>query len=111
MKKVTVQVEDYLYDFYRKVGQQAGGIAVEKVMADALFKLAGELSLHALGKQKRCDKKREPPSGGSPAILRYYLLTGVTLPSSPSCAGTMVLRVLRAMLSRRRRLGKSLSSV
>ena len=25
MKKVTVQVEDYLYDFYRKVGQQAGG--------------------------------------------------------------------------------------
>lgn len=106
MKKVTVQVEDYLYDFYRKVGQKAGGIAVEKVMADALFKLAGELSLHALGKQKR-----EPPSGGSPAIVRYYLLTGVTLPSSPSCAGTMVLRVLRAMLSRRRRLGKSLSSV
>lgn len=48
----TVQVEDYLYDFYRKVGQQAGGIAVEKVMADELFKLAGELSLHALGKQK-----------------------------------------------------------
>ena len=53
MKKVTVQVEDYLYDFYRKVGQKAGGIAVEKVMADALFKLAGELSLHALGKQKK----------------------------------------------------------
>ena len=53
MKKVTVQVEDYLYDFYRKVGQQTGGIAVEKVMADALFKLAGELSLHALGKQKK----------------------------------------------------------
>ena len=53
MKKVTVQVEDYLYDFYRKVGQQAGGIAVEKVMADALFKLVDELSLHALGKQKK----------------------------------------------------------
>ena len=49
----TVQVEDYLYDFYRKVGQQAGGIAVEKVMADELFKLAGELSYHALGKQKK----------------------------------------------------------
>lgn len=53
MKRVTVQVEDYLYDFYRKVGQQAGGIPVEKVMADALFKLAGELSLNALGKQKK----------------------------------------------------------
>ena len=51
--KKTVQVEDYLYDFYRKVWQQAGGIAVEKVMADELFKLAGELSLHARGKQKK----------------------------------------------------------
>ena len=59
MKKVTGQVEDYLYDFYRKVGQQAGGIAMEKVMADALFKLAGELSLHALGKQKKDVTKKE----------------------------------------------------
>jgi len=48
-------VEDYLYDFYRKVGQQAGGLPVEKVMSDALFKLAGELSLNALGKQKRTE--------------------------------------------------------
>lgn len=55
VKKVTVQVEDCLYDFYRKVGQQAGDIPVEKVMADALFKLAGELSLNALGKQKRAE--------------------------------------------------------
>ena len=78
MKKVTVQVEDYLYDFYRKVGQQAGGIAVEKVMADALFKLAGELSLHALGKQKRCDKKREPPSGGSPSLSKKSVRTFLT---------------------------------
>ena len=53
MKKVTVQVEDYLYEFYRKVGQQAGGIPVEQVMADVLFKLAGELSLNALDKQTR----------------------------------------------------------
>ena len=53
VKRVSVQVEDYLYDFYRKVGQQAGGLPVEKVMADALFKLAGELSLNALGKQKK----------------------------------------------------------
>ena len=52
MKRVSVQVEDYLYDFYRKVGQQAGGVPAEKVMADALFKLAGELSLNVLGKKK-----------------------------------------------------------
>ena len=63
MKKVTVQVEDYLYDFYRKVGQQAGGIAGEKVMADALFKLTGELSLHALGKQKKMWQKKRTAIG------------------------------------------------
>lgn len=55
VKRVSAQVEDYLYDFYRKVGQQAGGLPVEKVMSDALFKLAGELSLNALGKQKRTE--------------------------------------------------------
>lgn len=50
MKKVTITVENFIYDFYKKVGQQAGGINAEQVMADALFKLAGELSLNALHK-------------------------------------------------------------
>ena len=49
-------MDDYLYDFYRKVGIQAGGIAAEKVMADALFKLAGELSLNALDNKKPTQK-------------------------------------------------------
>ena len=53
MKKVTITVPDYLFTFYEKVGQQAGGIPVEKVMSDALYKLAGELSLNAIDKQKR----------------------------------------------------------
>lgn len=53
MKKITIAVPDYLFDFYEKVGKQAGGISAEKVMADALFKLAGELSLNAIDKQKR----------------------------------------------------------
>jgi hypothetical protein len=39
-------IDDYLYKFYQKVGEHAGGLEPEKVMADALFKLAGELSLH-----------------------------------------------------------------
>ena len=39
--------------FTARWGSRLGGIAVEKVMADALFKLAGELSLHVLGKQKK----------------------------------------------------------
>lgn len=53
MKKVTIAVPDYLFTFYEKVGKQAGGIPVEKVMSDALYKLAGELSLNAIDKQKR----------------------------------------------------------
>lgn len=45
MKKITIAVPKFLAAFYEQVGQQAGGIPVEKVMSDALFKLAGELSL------------------------------------------------------------------
>ena len=46
MKMVTIRMEDFLYDFYEKVRRQAN-LPPEQVMADALFKLAGELSLHA----------------------------------------------------------------
>ena len=53
MKKLTIAVPDYVFTFYEKVGKQAGDIPVDKVMADALFKLAGELSLNAIDKQKR----------------------------------------------------------
>ena len=53
MKKLTIAVPDYVFTFYEKVGKQAGGISAERVMADALFKLAGELSLNAIDKQKR----------------------------------------------------------
>lgn len=51
MKKVTITVEDYLYTFYKKVGENAGGLNPEKVMSDALFKFAGELSLNAMSKK------------------------------------------------------------
>lgn len=52
MKTVSLTIDDYLYEFYRAVGADAGGIKPEKVMADALFKLAGELSLNALDKKQ-----------------------------------------------------------
>lgn len=52
MKEVTISVDNYLYDFYRKVGKNAGRTP-ETVMADALFKLAGELSLRAIDKKQR----------------------------------------------------------
>lgn len=52
MKQVTLNIPDYLFEFYKKVGKQAGNIPPEKVMTDSLFKLAGELSLNAINKQK-----------------------------------------------------------
>lgn len=56
MKKITICVEEYLYEFYRQVGKQEGGLTPEKVMADALLKLAGELSLHALHDAEKKEK-------------------------------------------------------
>ena len=50
MKAVKIKVDNTVYEFYRKVGQQAG-VPVEQVMSDALFKLAGELSLNAIRKK------------------------------------------------------------
>lgn len=49
MKTVEVKIEDYLYTFYEKVAAQAGR-TVEQVMADALFRFAGEASMGAIGK-------------------------------------------------------------
>ena len=60
MKTMTIKIDDYLYEFYKKVGDNAGGIKPEKVMADALFKLAGELSLNAMDdKIRRKTPKRD----------------------------------------------------
>ena len=44
MKKVTINLDDAVYQFYQKVGNSAQR-PVEQVISDALFKLAGELSL------------------------------------------------------------------
>jgi len=48
MKEITIRIDSVIYEFYRRIGETAGGIPVEQVMADALFKLAGELSLNAI---------------------------------------------------------------
>lgn len=61
MEKVTITVDSAVYEFYRKVGLSAGGLPPEQVMADALFKLAGELSLQALHKRE----KNDPQKSGS----------------------------------------------
>lgn len=52
MKKVELYMEDFLYEFYRKVGAGADRTA-EQVMNDMLFRFAGEASLQAIDKKKR----------------------------------------------------------
>ena len=52
MKKVEIQIDDLLYSFYSKVGQQVGR-SPEQAMADALFRTAGEASLEALHSANR----------------------------------------------------------
>lgn len=58
MKKVILTVDDYLYVFYKEVGENAGGLDPEEVMADALFKLAGELSLNAISEKVHKENKK-----------------------------------------------------
>lgn len=52
MKELTIQISDYLYEFYRKIGQQAN-VSTKQVVSDTLFKLAGELSLNAIHKKEK----------------------------------------------------------
>lgn len=47
MAKITLTLEPGVLLFYRQVAR-ASGRSVEQVLADALFRLAGELSLNAL---------------------------------------------------------------
>lgn len=49
--KVTLEIEDFLFDFYRKIGANIEKTP-EQVMADALFRLAGELSAEIIRKKK-----------------------------------------------------------
>ena len=52
MIRVTLLLEPALVRFYTNVAKTAG-IPLEQVLQDALFKLAGELSLEALQKNTK----------------------------------------------------------
>ena len=49
--EVTLQLEPEVALFYARIAR-AQGLALEQVLRDALFKLAGELSLEALKERK-----------------------------------------------------------
>lgn len=56
LKKVKIVMEDYLYQFYKKIGE-SGGIKPEQVMADTLLRLVGGLSSNALDKENQSNKQ------------------------------------------------------
>jgi hypothetical protein len=47
MTQVTIFLEQSVASFYSRIAAEAG-VNLEQVLSDALFKLAGELSLEAL---------------------------------------------------------------
>lgn len=55
--RVTLEIDPCLYPFYQKIGKQVGGLTAEQVMADALFRFAGEASMQAIDKKRRKEGK------------------------------------------------------
>lgn len=56
MQDITIRLEPYVVYFYQQIAD-IYGFSLEQVLHDALFKLAGELSLEAL----LASEKRQPP--------------------------------------------------
>ena len=50
MKRVKLEIDPLVYEFYKKIGENVG-LKPEQVMADALFKLAGDLAQQVRGKE------------------------------------------------------------
>lgn len=49
-----VFLEQGTYDFYDRIARSTG-LSIQQVLSDALFRLAGELSLEAIDKTKRSE--------------------------------------------------------
>ena len=58
MQTITLSLDPYVVYFYQQIADRFG-LSLEQVMQDALFKLAGELSLEAI---HTCEKRHYPPS-------------------------------------------------
>ena len=54
MTEITLLLEPAVALFYTRIAD-AAGVSMEKVLSDALFKLAGELSLQSLTSAQRKD--------------------------------------------------------
>ena len=58
MQDITIRLDPYVVYFYQQIAD-IYGYSLEQVLRDALFKLAGELSLEAI---QACEKPHYPPS-------------------------------------------------
>ena len=58
MRKLTLYLDPYVVYFYQQIADICG-ISLEQVLQDALFKLAGELSLEAI---RASEQRQYPPS-------------------------------------------------
>ena len=58
MNTVTIHLDPYVVYFYQQIAD-LHGLSLEQVLCDALFKLAGELSLEAISES---EKRHFPPS-------------------------------------------------
>ena len=59
MSCITVALDPAVETFYRRIAAQAA-LPLEAVLSDALFKLAGELSLEAIGRKAAKREKKAP---------------------------------------------------
>ena len=58
MKFITIPMDPYVVHFYQQIAD-LHGLTLEQVLCDALFKLAGELSLEAISSR---ENTHIPPS-------------------------------------------------
>ena len=58
MRKLTLFIDPYVEYFYQQIAD-INGLSLEQVLQDALFKLAGELSLEAI---RANEQPHYPPS-------------------------------------------------
>ena len=110
MKQLTITIDDFLYDFYRKIGNNVGKTP-EKTIEDALLRLAGELSMEAISKKGgtirwggcHCVKKRAVRLSFFFFIYALYGLYAAYVPRATRPLGMRMVSRISLSVSRRPR--------
>ena len=87
MKQLTITIDDFLYDFYRKIGNNVGKTP-EKTIEDALFRLAGELAMEAISKKRNkhvsCGVSGRAESSAPTTVYRTHCVYRPTKKDRPA---------------------------